>query len=212
MTPSRAIGADYDRHAAWYELLDGSTALTRALGFNTMRANLLSQAQGTVVELGAGTGLNLDFYPQAVTDVTAVDESELMLQHAKARATHGVVRIPNFNAIIADAAATGLPSAAFDTVVTTFALCVVTDTAAVAREMRRLVRPHGSALVLDYSRSPLPIVAAYQDITAATVSRWSKGCVPNVNLPVLLSDAGFKIVSTTSAFAGTVVALRLSPC
>lgn len=212
ITSSKVSGAVYDRHAAYYELLDGSTALTRVLGFNAMRSDLLSGAQGAVVELGAGTGLNLDYYPPAVTDVTAVDESELMLRRAAARAANSDFRAPRFNAIIADAASTGLPSAAFDTVIATFVLCVVKDAAAVACEMRRLVAQHGTALVLDYSRSSLPIVSAYQDITASTVARWSKGCVPNIDLQVLLSDAGFRVVSTTSAFAGTVIAIRLSPC
>lgn len=210
LLPSRAgSAATYDRHAETYDVLDGSTPLTRLLGFDAMRAELLSVARGKVIELGAGTGVNFDFYPSTVTNLTAVDASALMLRHAAARARVGAN--PALTTVVGDAATTGLPGAAFDTVVATFALCVMPDAAAVAREMRRLITPTGTALVLDYSRSRLPVLAAYQDVTASTVARWSKGCVPNLNLQSLLTDAGFSIISSTSTLAGTILALQLRP-
>lgn len=197
---------NYDKTAPTYEILDGTTALTKSVGLDTLRAILLSNARGSTVELGFGTGVNLPFYTNT-TSITGVDASKPMLQYASSKKA-----IKTFVPIVSDATHTNLPSYSFDTVVATFCLCVVNDATAVANEMRRLVKHGGIALVLDYTRSDeYKSLAIYQDFTAGAVAKMSKGCVPNLQLTNIMTNAGFSVSSSTSILAGTVIALELTP-
>lgn len=212
---SCVAAAQYDSLAPTYDVLDGSNPLTRLVGFDSLRASLLQHARGSVVELGAGTGVNLPYYPlddfTGITSFTAIDESSAMLQ----RIMESTFRRPRqsiiMDTIVCDATSTPLASHSVDTVVSTFCLCVVDDPTALAKEMRRLVKRDGIALVLDYTRSSFAPLAMYQDVTASTVRRMSKGCTLNLELIPMLEDAGFEVSSMSSTLGGLVLALELRP-
>jgi ubiquinone/menaquinone biosynthesis C-methylase UbiE len=91
LSPETASTA-YDTYASSYDVLDGGAVLS-ILGLEKARSQLFQQAQGIVLEIGAGTGLNLSFYdPALVTSLTLVDISKVMLQEAKLQAT--ALRLP----------------------------------------------------------------------------------------------------------------------
>ena len=75
----------YDEGASSYENLYSDSLVSRALDFTTLRKDLLSKADGDVLELGVGTGLNLPYYPNGVTSYVGVDISENMQKQAEAR-------------------------------------------------------------------------------------------------------------------------------
>lgn len=197
--------APYDAYARTYDALDGSNMLTRFLGFDSLRDELLTHATGTVVELGIGTGVNLSRYPGAVTSLTGVDTSADMLRIAVSR--KGSVGFP-VQFVQSSAEATGLPGGQFDTVVDTFSLCVYDQPEAALREMRRLVRPGGSVLLLEHTAAE-GIVGAYQDATAGVVKSLSKGCAPNQRVQKMVVEAGFRIVEEINTLGGSIVAMRL---
>lgn len=203
--------ADYDRYAATYDVLDGSSAMTRQLGFDSLRAELLSRAHGNILEIAAGTGVNYPFYPrQTLKSLVALDASLDMLNRADKRGQSLTPPLVPHN-IIADAENTGLLAGKFDTIVVTFGLCVFPHPESVMCEMRRLVSPAGSVLIMDYTLSQAPAMAAYQNFAAPIVTRLSKGCTPNLDLPKLARDAGFSVVWRRGIINDTVIAMELIP-
>jgi ubiquinone/menaquinone biosynthesis C-methylase UbiE len=136
--------------AAVYDRL---TAGAEAAGLSKRREELLAAARGRVLEIGAGTGANLAFYPAAVQSLTLAEPERPMVKRL-ARRVAGQTRI----ASIVDAPAEQLPfpDASFDTVVVTLVLCTVTDPARALGEIRRVLAPGGRLLFLEHVRSDDP--------------------------------------------------------
>jgi methyltransferase OMS1, mitochondrial len=171
-----------------------------------------------VLEIGAGTGLNLDYYKSAnITSLTLVDVSEGMLKEAKAKIdarTGGTTAEKSFPTRFMKADATSdlvtlFGQSSFDTVVDSFSLCVMGDAGARAclQQMTQVVRPMtGQVLLLENSRSDNPWLAGYQDATAGIIAAnlGGKGCAYNQDVTaMILSTPELRIVETT-AFAGGV--------
>ena len=136
ITPEQA-SKSYDKYATTYDNLDGGS-IASSLGINDARKNLLSGAYGHVLEIGVGTGLNLDSYNfdnNNIKSLTCVDISEGMLSQAKIRMEQilmGVAaksdNVPAVKFVKADATSELLSlfgEDSFDTVVDTFSLCVM---------------------------------------------------------------------------------------
>ncbi|KAJ9516730.1 hypothetical protein QJQ45_027134, partial [Haematococcus lacustris] len=143
--------------------------LARAVGFDELRASLLAQASGSVLEVAVGTGLNLPLYDwQQVKSVRAVDLSEGMLAQAQARIT----ALPSLQTHQDDitlsqdnAESLSMGDNSFDCVVDTYSLCVLEHPLAALKEMARVVRPFsegGRVLLLEHARAELPLLGWYQ--------------------------------------------------
>ncbi|KAL7567712.1 hypothetical protein ACA910_012047 [Epithemia clementina (nom. ined.)] len=165
------------------------------LGITLLRRTLLRyHAQGTVLEVGAGTGRNLPYYmTDRVKRVILVDASESMLQQAQAKITQQYQPqsqyYPPFVVRQGDSASLSFcPSQAFDTVVDTFGLCSYDDPVAVLREMVRVCKPNGGKiLLLEHGRSKswswvTNHLDKYQEDHAR---KW--GCIWNRDLDALLA-------------------------
>lgn len=110
-----------------------------------------SRATGNTLEVAVGTGLNLAFYPDAVT-ITGIDLSREMLAIAQARADQLRRRVD-----LREGDAHELPfdDAAFDSVVCTYSLCQIPDPHKAVGEMKRVLRPGGKLILVDHVRSPV---------------------------------------------------------
>lgn len=202
-------GALYDAWASRYEILDGRTALTDALGLTSARHTVLSRAHGDVLELAVGTGVNLPLYERdALASLTAADASAAMLQQAASRA-----RKARATLVQADVAALPFADAMFDTVVDTFSLCTFEQPLEALREMRRVLRPTQMSrlLLVEHAASDVGVLRAYQDAVADVVTTLSKGCVWNQRVEDLVKEAGFFTVERRKLLAGTVLVLEMSP-
>ena len=147
----------YDRTARFYDLMDGPMDW---LGGRRRRARVLGRAEGEVLEVGIGTGRNLSHYPSAVR-LTGVDLSEQMLARAVRRAAKLGAEVSLEHADVER-----LPFAAdtFDTVAATCVFCSVADPATALREIRRVLRPHGTLHMMEHirpAREPLGRLAAW---------------------------------------------------
>lgn len=100
------------------------------------------------------------------------------------------------------------PDASFDCVVDTFSLCVFPRPELALRELARVLRPGGRALLLEHSRSSNPLLGAYQDATNGAVAAMSKGCAWNQDVAALLVGAGLRPVQVDRYVAGTVVLVQ----
>ena len=165
-TWGRAFAAGYDR----------MLAASEDAGLRERRRELLAQATGRTLELGAGTGVNLDQYPGAVTELILTEPFEPMARRLRERLA-GSGR----KATVMVAPAENLPvdDASIDTVVVTLVLCTVTDVAATLAEVERVLKPGGRLLFLEHVRSDDPAAARWQDRLERPWQFIGHGCHPN---------------------------------
>jgi ubiquinone/menaquinone biosynthesis C-methylase UbiE len=143
-------------------------------GLRDERRKLLASAEGVTLEVGAGTGLNLEHYPEAVTRLVLAEPDEHMRRRLARRSEE-----VNPAAEIVSAGVDGLPfpEATFDTAVVTFVLCSVPDQEAALRELTRVLKPTGRLLFLEHVRSDDPGLAKWQDRVRPLYNL--VGCNPN---------------------------------
>jgi ubiquinone/menaquinone biosynthesis C-methylase UbiE len=133
----------------------------------TGRSRVCSRAHGTTLEIAVGTGLNLPYYPPDVT-LTGVDLSPAMLSYAKGRARDLNLEV---RLLLGDAQALAFPEEQFDTVTSTLLMSTVPDPHLAACEMRRVVKPGGRVLLLDFARSPITPVRWFEQAVAPLTAR-----------------------------------------
>jgi ubiquinone/menaquinone biosynthesis C-methylase UbiE len=156
--------------AAGYDTVMG---VAERRGLRERRRRLLSNARGDVVEVGAGTGINVPLYPPAVGRLVLLEPAPSMrtrLSRAVARS-----RLP---VRVGDAPAEHLPfaDASVDTVVGTFVLCTVDDPAATLGEIARVLKPGGRFLFLEHVRSSRGTLSRWQRRLARLWRAFACGC------------------------------------
>lgn len=164
-------------HRIFAALYDRLIAVHEKAGLAEMRAELLGAARGRVLELGAGTGLNLTHYGEQVTELVLTEPDPHM---AKRLRRHAAERQLRFEVIEAGAEEIPCDDHSFDTVVATLVFCTVDDPPRAIVEAARLLKPDGELLLIEHVRAPNGSRrAAWQDRLAAPWSRMVPGCHPN---------------------------------
>ena len=148
-------------------------AASERAGLAARRRGLLAHARGRVLEVGAGTGINLEHYPEGVEELVLVEPERAMARKLEQRLRElgRVARI-----VEADAEALPFDDGSFDAVACTLVLCNVANPQAALREMRRVLRPGGSFLFLEHVRSDDPPTARLQDRVNPAWRFVSNGC------------------------------------
>lgn len=165
------------------------------MGFvDELRPQTVGRASGRVLEVGFGTGRNLEHYGGEVERLVALDP----LETRGASAVEGRIARARFPVERAVAAAGGeLPfeTASFDCVLTTWTLCSIRRPQDALAEMRRVLKPGGYYLFVEHGRGPSPRVARWQERLNPLWSRVMDGC--NLDRPIdrLVEDAGFSLVA-----------------
>jgi len=155
-----------------------------------LRAEIVPQARGAVLEVGFGTGLNLPFYdPARVERVFGLEPAREMLALARRRAP---VPFP-VEHLALDGERIPLAPASVDTVVVTFTLCSIPDVARALDGMRRVLRSDGRLLFLEHGAAREPGVRRWQERVNPLWKRALGGCHLNREVPALLRSAGFAI-------------------
>ncbi len=175
----------YERIARFYDLMNGPQD-KRA---RPWRTKLWSLVQGPrVLEVGVGTGKNLEFWPRDLT-ITALDFAPAMLVQAHRRAQklgyEADLRLGDIQSL-------DFPDATFDSVVATLVFCSVPDPVLGLRELGRVVKPDGQILLLEHMRSPNPVLGAVMDLLNPMAVRMMGA---NINRKTLenVRAAGLKI-------------------
>ena len=169
---------------------DPFLALGERSGMRDLRRETLATARGRVLEIGAGTGLNLKLYPGAVTAITLAEPDAPMAARLRRRvsgASHPVE--------VVQAPAEQLPFAdgSFDTVVSTLVLCTVADMAASLREIGRVLAPGGQLLFVEHVRAGHGRLVRWQERLHEPWRRFACGCHCNRDTAVALRDNGFAV-------------------
>ena len=157
------------------------------VGFATSRRRLVSGLSGTVVEVGAGSGVTFEHYPPEVTRVVAIEPDPYLRAHARRHATRSAVPVE-----VVDAVAEAIPLAngEADAVVFGLVLCTVPDVPAALAEADRVLAPGGELRLFEHVRAEGRL-GSVADRIAPVWSRLGGGCRPNRDTGQTLSEAGF---------------------
>ncbi len=160
------------------------------------RERIIGGAQGRVLEVGIGSGLNLPLYGPAVDTVIGLEPSPELLRMARDRAA--TARVP-VQLLEASAEAVPLDTASIDTVVMTWTLCTIPDPHRALAELRRVLKPGGALLFVEHGRAPEPGVARWQDRLDPLWRRVAGGCHLNREIDHLITGSGFRIDALANA-------------
>jgi ubiquinone/menaquinone biosynthesis C-methylase UbiE len=160
------------------------------------RRRVTGAAEGRVLEVGIGSGLNLPLYGLTVREVIGLDPSPELLLMARNRAAAASVPVK-----LLEASAETLPldNASIDTVVTTWTLCTIPNAQRALAELHRVLRPGGALLFVEHGQAPEPRVARWQDRLDPLWTRVAGGCHLNRKIDDLISDSGFQIDALANA-------------
>jgi len=181
-TWGRAFSAAYDR---------GFKASEDA-GLREMRRELLAQARGRVLELGAGTGLNLEHYPKQIENLTLVEPDPHMTKQLREKLARSG-RAAEISVVEAPGERLPFADESFDTAVVTLVLCTVPDPEGTLNEIKRVLKPDGQLLFLEHVRSNHPQLAKWQDRLESPWRFLADGCHCNRDTAAAIDAAGFEL-------------------
>lgn len=186
------MGRIYD--ATWGRLFaatyDRGLKATEEAGLRRMRVELLAGAGGRVIEIGAGTGVNLDHYPESVTELVMVEPDPHMAKRLRAKAAAA-----GSSARVVEAPAERLPfeDAEFDAAVAMLVLCTVPDPVASVAELARVLKPGGHLLFVEHVRSRHSGLARWQDRLEQPWRFLADGCHCNRDTLATLAASRFEL-------------------
>lgn len=188
-----------------------SAAIAERRGAGVYRRRLLAGLSGRVVEVGAGTGVHFQYYPQSVTEVLAVEPEPHLRATAQAAARKAKVAIRVTPGV---AEALPAPDASMDAVVSAGLLCSVPDIAAALAEFARVIRPGGELRFYEHVISRRRRAAMLQRGLDAT-GVWARamaGCRTSRDAERAIARAGFRIESIERfTFHPTLLDLPVAP-
>lgn len=157
------------------------------------REKIVPLAEGDVLEIGFGSGLNMPYYDtKKVRKIWGLDPSEGMRRKAKRRVNASdleveFIELPGENI--------PLESNSVDTVLVTYTLCTIPDAVTALEGMRRVLKPGGSLLFCEHGIAPDENVRKWQHRLNSPWSRLAGGCNMNRDIPDLIRNGGFELVT-----------------
>lgn len=162
------------------------------------RERVAGAADGLVLEIGMGSGLNLPFYQASVQAVLGLEPSPRLI--AMARRAAGASPVP---AAFVEGSAEAIPldDKSIDTVVTTWTLCSIEQAATALGEMRRVLKPGGHLVFVEHGLAADESVRRWQTRLAPAWKRVSGGCHLNRPIAGMIEDAGFRLDRLETGYA-----------
>jgi ubiquinone/menaquinone biosynthesis C-methylase UbiE len=156
----------------------------------SLRRRVCAGLAGEVVEIGFGSGLNVPFYPPAVTRVTAVEPSDVGWKLAAERLAAATVPVRRSGL---DGQSLPFADDSFDAALSTWTLCTIPDVGAALREIRRVLKPGGALCFLEHGLAPDEPVRRWQRRLDPLQQRLAGGCHFTRPIADLLTAEGFAI-------------------
>ena len=174
---------------------------------NYQREKIVPLAEGTVLDVGIGSGLNIPYYNKSkIKYLYGLDPSIELLNLAKPLAKKNELEIEFLEC---GAEAIPLPNDSIDTVVITYTLCTIPDTQLSTEEIMRVLKPNGKLLFCEHGLAPDVNVVKWQKRINPIWNKIAGGCNLNRDIPKLIKSSGFKILNmeemylpSTPKFAG----------
>jgi ubiquinone/menaquinone biosynthesis C-methylase UbiE len=141
--------------------------------FGEIRRDMLAEATGRVLEIGSGTGANLEHYPRSIEELVCTEPEEPMARRLREKAAGSGLPVS-----VVETPAERLPfeDASFDTAVAALVLCTVTDPDRAMAEIARVLRPGGRFIFMEHVRATDPGLARWQDRLHPLWLRFGHGC------------------------------------
>jgi ubiquinone/menaquinone biosynthesis C-methylase UbiE len=155
-----------------------------------LRAQVCAGLTGQVVEIGFGSGLNVDHYPDSVASVDAIDPSGVGWGMAEGRVAASAVPIRRAGL---DGQVIEAPADTYDSALSTFSLCTIPDVETALAEVRRVLVPGGAFHFLEHGLAPTPGVARWQRRLTPVQRRVAGGCHLDRPIALLVEAAGFSV-------------------
>lgn len=152
--------------------------------------------RGHVLEIGFGSGLNLEWLPAEVTALTAIEPSDLAWRLSEPRRAPSLVPVTRAGL---DGQRLDLPDDSVDSALITFSLCTIPDPGLALREIRRVVRADGHLHLLEHGVAPDEAVTRWQRRFEPVQRRLAGGCHLTRDVPAMVGAAGWEL-STLEAF------------
>ncbi|HEX4109690.1 MAG TPA: class I SAM-dependent methyltransferase [Solirubrobacteraceae bacterium] len=181
------LGLNERLFAWWYPYVSG---LSERAGQREMRAELIAQAHGRALEIGAGSGLNLPHYGPSVSELVVTEPSPHMLAHLRRRLEQEPPPVGEWTLLLAGAETLPFEDASFDCVVGTYVHCTIPDPARALREVARVLAPGGRYLYLEHVHAGEgTALGRMQDLIELPHRYIAAGCHPNRRTERLLRDS-----------------------
>ncbi|HEX4166220.1 MAG TPA: class I SAM-dependent methyltransferase [Bryobacteraceae bacterium] len=155
---------------------------------NPYRERVVRLAEGRVLEIGIGSGMNLPFYTDRAIEILGLEPHPKLLEIASHKSIRDRARL-----IEGSAESIPLDDASIDTVVTTWTLCSVPDIHSALSEMRRVLRPGGQLLFVEHGRAPEENVRKWQHQLTPLWKRLAGGCYLDRPIAELVESAGLRM-------------------
>lgn len=202
MNNTEKIKKRYDRISSVYDFFE---APMERMAMSKWRAELMNELSGKVLEVGVGTGKNIEFYPDNM-DITAIDFSPKMIERAKNKSLllHKKVEF-----LLMDVESLDFPDNTFDTVFTTCVFCSVPDPVKGLKEIRRVCKPDGKIILLEHMRSERKYIGLIMDFFNPLVVR-TYGANINRRTVENVTSAGFHNFDTVNLFSDIVKKINIT--
>jgi ubiquinone/menaquinone biosynthesis C-methylase UbiE len=161
------------------------------------RKRIIAAAEGRVLEVGIGSGLNLPLYGSVVREIIGLEPSPKLVAMAKRAARESSSPV---TFIEGSAEAIPLERHDIDTVVTTWTLCTIPEAMQALAEMRRVLKPGGQLLFVEHGLAPEQNVRKWQDRVTPLWKRIGGGCHLNRPIRSLIENAGFGITALENSY------------
>ena len=176
--------------------------LVRTLGdpepIRAVRRQIIPLAEGEVLEIGVGSGVNFAHYDATrVRKLYALEPNPGMIRLAERQRRHLALDIAFLDL---PGERIPLPDGAIDTVVSTFTLCTIPGVVEAIRGIRRVLRPSGRLIFFELMRSPDFSVLRWQQRWEPIQQRLYAGLSLTRDIPALIAEGGFKIEQLDTAY------------
>lgn len=186
----------YNRAARFYDLLEKPMEV---MSLKKWRMEAVKALKGKVLEVGIGTGRNIEYYPEDL-DITAIDFSEKMLEKAKEKIKKFNKKV---NLMQMNAQDLQFPDNTFDTVFTTCVFCSVPDPVTGLKEIRRVCKPTGKIIMIEHVRSEQRVLGLIMDVLNPLVVN-TYGANINRRTVENIHKSGYTKVEVTNLFSDIV--------
>ncbi|SCY16627.1 class I SAM-dependent methyltransferase [Alkaliphilus peptidifermentans] len=198
---TKKIMKRYNRIASIYDILEKPM---ENMAVGKLREEIFKEVSGKVLEVGVGTGKNIEFYPENA-EVTAIDFSEKMLNKARRKAS---ILNRNVELLVMDAEDMKFNDNTFDYIITTCVFCSIPDPIKGFSEVKRVLKPSGKMIMIEHVRSEGKILGLVMDLmNPAVVSLM--GANINRNTHLNAQKSGFENIKVTKLWKDIVIKIEI---